>query len=922
MAFLTSVTALTKSVGINLLILTFQKFSSFLIRRLNLGSIILLIVFLFFKISIVNASNLADTIWIQLPKDISKSPSIKNLPYYPIKKSKISLVLSGGGARGFSHIGVLKALEENQIKFDLIVGTSMGSIVGGFYCAGFSPDQIQRIAREIDWNNIISDATYRPNLFLSQKNIPRHHILQLRFDGFVPYIPLSLTQGQNVYQLIYKRLLQADFQGIDDFDKLRIPFRSIATDLISGNRVVLGRGDLAEAIHASIAFPLLFAPVEYEGMRLVDGGITDNLPVEVAKNLGSDIVVAVDATSPLREPDEMNAPWEIADQVTTIMMEDPTKESLLKADLAIIPDLAEYRAGDFTEIDSIVQIGYEAGLKVVDSLKNLIKIKTFELKGENQVFGKITEVKFSGDTSFYFNRLNLALHTQVDNEIDRYNVLNDVVNIYESGFYQDVKARVLWDTSECRVDFYLHENPKINNISILHDDTIPDSLINFISQKFNGNVLNVLKFLSEVEGLKHNFISKGYSLVEVKFIRFDYDSSKLEVELDKGKVDSIQIDGNFTTRDFVIFREFPLKPGDFFQSSLAVEGIQNIYSTGLFDRVTLNLDHRDDKNILTIKVKEKKYLLMRLGGHASLERKSEGYLEFLHDNFWGSGVKFSFEGAIGDYLRYAHSSLFTTRLFKTYLTSRLSFYYKERHDRLYENFENVGNYKTIRRGAKFIIGQQIGRLGLISLQLRLESINMSGDNDNFRFAEHYQLRSFTVRSEVDKRDRLPFPQKGIYNRWFWESGNQRVLGGTISFTRIFIGLEGYYQFLKYLNYHPYIYAGSADLTLPFSEFFTFGGQNNFPGLHEREKFGRQFVMGGVEFRYKLNWNLPIEAFLLTNYSSGAAWERPDEKIAGSDFYHSLSLSFALNSIMGPIKATYSHIVDNRNVFYLSMGFEF
>ncbi|NIU01932.1 MAG: BamA/TamA family outer membrane protein, partial [Nitrosopumilaceae archaeon] len=291
-------------------------------------------------------------------------------------------------------------------------------------------------------------------------------------------------------------------------------------------------------------------------------------------------------------------------------------------------------------------------------------------------------------------------------------------------------------------------------------------------------------------------------------------------------------------------------------------------------------------------------------------------------NFLGTGIKFSTMGAIGDFLRRANSSLYTTRLFNTYLTTRLSFYYNEREDRYYENFERKGNYLTIRRGAKFMIGQQIGRLGLISLQFRLENIHINGDNQNFPYADHYRLRSFIVRSEVDKRDRLPFPQKGIYNRWFWETGNQRVLGGNTSFTRIFLGLEGYYQFLKYFNYHPYLYAGSADITLPFSEFFTFGGQLNFPGLHEREKFGRQFMMTGIGLRYQINWELPIEAYVLANYSIGGAWERPDEEIQTSDFFHSLSLSFALNSIIGPIQMTHSRLIDERSLFYLSFGFEF
>lgn len=837
----------------------------------------------------------------------------------------MALVLSGGGARGFAHIGVLKALEENQIDIDLIVGTSIGSIVGGFFCAGFSADQIQRIAKEIDWDNIISDATYRPHLFFSQKNIPRRHILQVRLDGIVPYIPQSLTQGQNVYQLIYRRLLQAEFQAINSFDDLKIPFRSVATDLISGQRVVLDSGDLAEAIHASFAFPLLFAPVEFDGMQLVDGGITDNLPVDVAKDLGSDIVVAVDATSPLRDSDEMNAPWEIADQVTTIMMEGITRESFKKADLAVKPNLEQHRAGDFTNIDSIVEVGYRAGIEFVDSLKILIDKKNREVLGENLYLGQVAEIHFAGDSSLHLSQMrdSVQMRTRLGEHLYDYDVLHDIESVYKSGLYIDVRAKALIDSSgKCYVTFYLKEQPQVRHLSILHGNILPDSTISSAFLYFFGKPLNISKLQNRLEKIRYKLIQQGYSLSEIDSVRFNTNNQRLEIQLDEGVIDEIQIEGNRQTKNFVILREFPIQEGEFFKSDLAVQGIQNIYSTGLFDRVTIDIEMKNDENILIINVKEKKYLLLRIGAHASLERKSEGIIEVLHDNFLGTGVKFSTMGAIGDFMRRANSSLYTTRLFNTYLTARLSFYYNEREDRYYEDFERKGNYLTIRRGSKFMIGQQIGRLGLISLQFRLESIHVNGDNLDFPYSDHYRLRSLVVRSEVDKRDRLPFPQRGIYNRWFWETGNQRVLGGNTSFTRIFLGLEGYYQFLKYFNYHPYLYAGSADITLPFSEFFTFGGQLNFPGLHQREKFGRQFTMTGIELRYQINWDLPIEAYVSSSYSIGGVWERPDEEIDASDFFNSLSLSFALNSIVGPIQMTYSRLIDERSLFYLSFGFEF
>lgn len=894
------------------------------ISRLSqiLKQIILILIFVgVFQKNTSIAAN-ADTIWVKLKKDTSNCYPIENLKYCPLKKPKVALVLSGGGARGFAHIGVLKAFEENQIDLDLIVGTSIGSIVGGFFSAGFSADEIQKITKEIDWDNIISDATSRPHLFLSQKNIPRRHILQLRLDGIVPYIPQSIIQGQNVYQSIYRRLSQAEYQSYNDFDKLKIPFRTVATDIIRGKKVVIGNGDLAEAIFASVAFPLLFAPVEVNGMFLVDGGITDNLPVDVAEDLGSNIIVAVDATSPLRLIEEMRAPWEIADQVTTIMMENPTKESLQKADIAIKPRLEYHRAGDFSHIDSIIQIGYEAGLDAIDSLKMLIEKANTKLHGENSYLGRVTKINFEGDTPLFQNANTTNLLTQLGGNLFKYDLQFDIEQIYDSGFYQDVNARVLKKNSECEVTFYLNRLPRIKQIEINHHNILPDSAVRVDIHKFIGNTLNLPEFEKSLNNIKTKLIQKGYSLTEIKNIRFSPDSSKLEVDIDEGVIDEIQIKGDVKTRKSLILREFPIQEGEYYESSLAVQGLQNIYSTELFDRVRLNLKKQKDNNILIIKVKERKYLLMRLGGNVSLEREANGFAEFLHDNFLGSGIKFSVLGVMGDYMKQASASLYTTRLLNTYLTTNLSFYYLERQDRYFENYDRRGNYLTIRRGGKFMVGQQIGRLGLISLQLRLENIHIFSDYDLFPYSAHYRLRSFIVRSEVDKRDRLPFPERGIFNRWFWETGNQRILGGNTSFIRIFLGLEGYYQFLKWFNYHPFIFAGSADITLPFSEFFYFGGQKDFPGLYENEKFGRQFIKTGLELRYRINWNLPIEAYILSRYSTGAVWARPDERIEASDFFHSISASVALNSFVGPIEATYSYLSGERSLFYFSLGFDF
>ncbi len=858
---------------------------------------------------------------IQLQREQDGRLPVRGFYYRPVKKMKVGLVLSGGGARGLAHIGVLKALEEYGIPIDLIVGASIGSVIGGFFAAGYSAEDIVRIVHNIDWQNLFTDETYRTQLFVSQKNIPRRHVVQLRFDGLIPYIPASISQGQKVLQILYSRLLKANFQAANNFDNLRIPFRAVATDLLTGQRVVLGRGDLAEAMNASMAVPLLFAPVEWSDKLLVDGGVTDNLPVDVAKELGAQFVIAVDATSPLRERHEIRAPWEIADQVTTIMMSQPTEKRRREADVLIQPALGNQKSGDFSNIDSVIEKGYQAALQMLDSIQLALRQRKRALWGENTYLGKAEKVTYEGIPDSIVQTLRPRFRTRVGDHIYRHDVLNDLLSLEQTGLFRRVRACVSGNLGNRVFTIQGFVFPTIKALKLHQADLIPDSLRRALHTAALKQPFNRRTFFDVLERVRYILIEEGYSLFAVDSIRYIPARRLLEVRFDPGVISRITIVGNRRTRPSIILREFPLQPGQIFKGDAAVRGIQNIYSTGLFDRVSVNVERTDHRNVLIIKVKEKHYLLMRLGAHASLERKSDAFLEILEDNLFGQAVKMSLVGMIGEYRREAELSLYTFRIFNTLLTSRLRLYYRERVDQILRNFERKGNYKIIRRGVTFSIGQQIQRLGMISAELRLEGVSTLSGYAGFPYSRNLHLRSLVIRSVVDKRDRLPFPNSGIYNRWFWESGSSRLLLSSTSFTRIFLGLEGYYPLSSHFNYHPFLLAGSGDITVPFPEYFGFGGQFLFPGLYEREKLGRQFLLTGIEMRYRFPFRLP-ETFLFLKYALGGAWERPDDRIRRTDFLHSLSTTLAVNTLLGPVQFTIARLINHRTMIYLTVGFDF
>jgi NTE family protein len=300
------------------------------------------------------------------------------VPLRHVVLPRLGLVLSGGGARGVSSVGVLKAFEKYNLPVDLIIGTSIGSIVGGLYASGYSPGDLERLVDTTDWVDVLnySDEARREEMFLEQRIANERSMLVLRFKGLEPVIPSSYSSGQHLTNYLNILALQGIYHPNPSFNDLRIPFRAVTTDLVSGRQFVFDRGDLSQAMRASVSVPLLFSPVARDSMQLLDGGLLSNMPVEIARANGADIVVSVDVTSPLRPPDKLNAPWEIAEQIMGVMMQKQNEEARRKSDVVIQPALGEHLSTDFTGLEELVHKGEEAVDSSVDTIRRLLKSKT------------------------------------------------------------------------------------------------------------------------------------------------------------------------------------------------------------------------------------------------------------------------------------------------------------------------------------------------------------------------------------------------------------------------------------------------------------------------------------------------------------------------------------------------------------------
>ena len=221
------------------------------------------------------------------------------------ERPRIGLVLGAGGAKGLAHIPVLKLLDDLDIPIDCIVGTSIGGVLGGLYAIGYSGSEIEEITANLDWEVLFRDLPSRDKRPYFNKKDDGKYQLDLIWKDWVPSPPQGLIFGQNIFQIM--SLLTFPYATVHDFDRLPVPFRCVTVDLVTGRPVVLGEGSLALALRATMAIPTVFSPVTWDRYILVDGGILNTLPVDVAREMGADIVIAVDLSAPLGDSDSLDS---------------------------------------------------------------------------------------------------------------------------------------------------------------------------------------------------------------------------------------------------------------------------------------------------------------------------------------------------------------------------------------------------------------------------------------------------------------------------------------------------------------------------------------------------------------------------------------------------------------------------------------
>lgn len=837
----------------------------------------------------------------------------KKLPFgltkqIPADKPKVSLVLSGGGSRAFAHLGVMRAIEEADIEVDHIVATSMGSVIGGMYSAGYCINDLDSLVRSINWEELFFlTGEDRRNLFVDQKITEDKSLFTIRLDGVSPVIPQSLTTGKKVSNLLTSITLNAPINEFRSFDDLLFKYRAVATELISGERIILEDGPLSEAMRASSSVSFLLPPIRRDSLLLVDGGLVDNLPIKSAMELNPDFIIASDATSALMNESELYYPWNIADQIVSIPSRKVWQENLHNADVLITHNLHKRKNNDFQKLGDLIQLGYENSVRNLTLFKKKLDDHFLNtLTTDQKIFEKLKFDKVLNEVEQKF----FSVYNNLDS-ISTSQIYYDLYAEYSSGNYKNLYAAITNDTIP-HLTIHFELNPLVQDVVFKNPDMIDPDSIKYAYSYFEPLIdkpYNADSLLNSILTMTRHNRSTGNMIENVDSVEFNPDNGILIITLNKGLISEIDIEGNTNTVESVIKREFNSIPGKQLKKDVFDESMMNLSATELFNNLYATFE-KDTLSLTKLKLNVEETLpnVLRFGLRIDNENYTQAALDIRNENLFGSGSEIGLSAAGGSRnlsLIFEHK---TNRIFDTYLTYKAQFYYLHNDVNIYadDNVEEerkfsrsrIAEYRQKFYGGFVGLGAHLKKIGTITTEAKYE-INEIDQLYSFPDSNEYKLNisSLKLRLQIDTQNKYPYPTNGIYINTYYETA-QKIFGGDVSFAKFSFNYSGYFTVAEKHTFIPKIVFGFADETLPLSQQFNFGGQNNFFGYRDYEFRGRQILITSIHYRYKIPLDLYFDSYVKIGYDLGSSWIN-QEQIQFDNLKHGFGISLSFDTPIGP-----------------------
>ncbi|GAB4330242.1 MAG: patatin-like phospholipase PlpD [Calditrichia bacterium] len=705
-------------------------------------------------------------------------------------RPKVGLVLSGGGARGFAHIGFLKVLDSLQIPIDYIAGTSMGGIVGGLYSIGYRHQDLEEFATNLNWMEIFSDAPPRNRQPYFQKKDNGRYQLEFDLDGVKPVPPGGFIRGQKIIQLFSKMTFA--YESLRNFDRLPIPFRCVAVDIATGQEVVLRSGSLAKALRATMSIPSVFSPVEWDNYLLVDGGVINNLPVDVVRRMGADIVIAVNVGTPMKKRNELKNLFDVMSQVISLSGLQKEQQNIEAADLVITPHLQGFSSADFDErkVPLIIEKGLQAAREALPRLLALQeKYSLYSPNTANETLAGadssvlIHGIQITGNTTLPFSFVLKQFGLKTGEVVSDSLLKSRVSAMLNSGYFQ-------------RVDFELR--PVI------------------------GNMVDIfLNIKEKTRPILHGVVITGNKNLPFSFIN----------------------------------RLLGLQPGDPFDTEILDQRITEMYALGYFDQISYEVEPVNENSLrLILRVKERSLRKMQVGLKYDDYHQLVGVVAIKGTNVPFAGLRAEAEFMFGGENRFNYHLSYPSRSLDIPIYPFIHIQYKRLPVDYFDGKGiKLASYRDQSVSYGMGIGLMETHYWNAEVEFNREDMNIHPtiaipDTSRFPIWKD-KLWKLDIRFQLDWLDDVLLPRKGLLIKANYERSTKEW-NSPISYTRTEVQVDLYKTHFKRHTLHFSGYYGDGSPSLPVYKYFIISDASRFVGYDYNQIGGHRVQTLGFCYRYE------------------------------------------------------------------------